>query len=258
MKKLALLAGAGALCAAAFYGSPLRAADHLDAANVKMAANKMADLNDVYTWMTADGAKVNLALTVSPADDGAHHFGPSVQYVFHVEQHTSYGLAGTETKIVCTFVNDTTGQCWIVGSDGATVDYVSGDFSAVTGRASLSNKFRVFAGRRSDPFFFNLSGFITAKRSATEATLTLNQQGCPVGLTDNSLPATLRGQLEAMPTSTTPGVVGAPVPGPCATTSKDCFATFNVMAIVIQLDKDLVIAPANKLVSVWASTHAAP
>lgn len=259
MKKFAYLAGAGALCATAFYGSPLRAADHLDAPNVKMAANSMADLNDVYTWMTSDGSKVNLALTVSPADDGTRHFGPAIQYVFHVEQHAAYGTAGTETKVVCSFVNDTSGQCWVVGADGSTVDYVSGDLSMVTGRGSQSNKFRVFAGRRSDPFFFNLSGFLNAKKTATDATLTLNQQGCPTGLTDNTIPATLRSQLEGMPTANTPGVVGAtPVPGPCPSTTKDCFAAFNVMAIVIQVDKDLVIDPANKLVSVWASTHATP
>jgi hypothetical protein len=31
-----------------------------------------------------------------------------------------------------------------------------------------------------------------------------------------------------------------------------------VMAIVIQVDKDLVIDSTNKILSVWASTHAAP
>lgn len=260
MKKLAFLAGAGALTAAAFYGAPLRAADHFDSATVKMAANKMADIADVYTWMTADGAKVNLALTVSPKDDGAHHFGPSIQYVFHVEQHAGFGMAGTESKIVCTFLNDTSGQCWVVDSDGATADYVSGDFSAVAGRASTSNKFRVFAGRRSDPFFFNLTGFLTAKQTVNNLNLSLNPQGCPTGIAgtpfiDSTTPAMLAAQLSAMPTASSPGVVNG---GPCPDTAKDCFAGFNVMAIVIQLDKDLVVDSANKIVSVWASTHAAP
>jgi hypothetical protein len=256
LKKLAFLAGAGALCAAAFHGSPLRAADHLDAPNVKMAANSMADINDVYAWMTTDGTKVNLALTVSPGDDGTRHFGPAIQYVVHVEQHSTFGLPGTETKILCTFVNDTSGQCWVVDADGATTDYVKGDFSLIAGRASPSNKFRVFAGRRSDPFFFNLSGFLTAKETVNMANVTAaNAQGCPTHI--DNLPITnvttsaLRTQLGATPDGNT-------VNGPCAQGVKDCFAAFNVMAIVIQVDKDLVIATDNKIVSVWASTHASP
>ncbi len=261
MKKLAFLAGAGALCAAAFYGSPLRAADHLDGANVKLAANTMADLNDVYTWMTSDGAKVNLALTVSPADDGTRHFGPSIQYVFHVEQHPGFGMPGTETKVVCTFVNDTSGQCWVVAKDGATIDYVTGDLSVVSGRASASNKFRVFAGRRSDPFFFNLTGFTNAKSVVTSANVTDDVNGCPTEIDNlaitNATTSALRTALGATPTSSTPGTTTATIEGPCPADVADCFADFNVMAIVIQLDKDLVIDTANKFVSVWASTHAA-
>ncbi len=209
----------------------------------------MADINDVYAWMTSDGAKVNLALTVSPADDGSRHFGNTIQYVFHVEQHTAFGGPGTESKIICTFASDTAGQCWLIDADGATADYVTGDFSGVTGKAATSNKFRVFAGRRSDPFFFNLSGFLTAKRTVNNATLT-TAKGCPQ-LNDGSVPMALRTQLAATPDGTTAN-------GPCAQGVKDCFASFNVMAIVIQVDKDLVIDSANKILSVWASTHAAP
>jgi hypothetical protein len=212
----------------------------------------MADINDVYAWLTSDGAKVNLALTVSPADDGSRHFGDTIQYVFHIEQHTAFGAAGTESKIICTFASDTNGQCWLVDANGELVDYVSGDLSAVAGKAAGSNKFRVFAGRRSDPFFFNLSGFLTAKRTVNGASASLTfDKGCPqFGATD-TVPMTLRTQLAATPDNTTEN-------GPCAQGVKDCFATFNVMAIVIQVDKDLVIDPANKILSVWASTHAAP
>ena len=261
MKKLAFLAGAGALCAAALYGPPLRAADHFDSANVKMAANRMADIADVYTWMTSDGSKVNLALTVSPKDDGAHHFGPAIQYVFHVEQHPAFGMAGTETKILCTFTSDTVGQCWVLGANSATADYVTGDFSAAAGRLSDSKKIRVFAGRRSDPFFFNLTGFLTAKQTVNNANLNLNAQGCPTGaggvpFVNSSTPAALRTQLAATPTAASPGTVSQG--GPCPDTANDCYATLNVMAIVIQIDKDLLIDPANKIVSVWASTHATP
>ena len=106
MRKLGFVGAAGALSVAAFFcARQVRAADHLDAPGVKTSA--MADINDVYAWMTSDGAKVNLALTVSPADDGSRHFGNTIQYVFHIEQHTAFGGAGTESKIICTFAGMT-------------------------------------------------------------------------------------------------------------------------------------------------------
>lgn len=249
LKKLAFLGGAGALSALVVLCAPrVRAADHLDSANVKMANNAMADLNDVYAWMTSDAAKVNLAITMTPNAPSTAAFGPAIQYVVHVEQHPQFGAAGTESKIICTFINNTSGQCWVVDEDGTTVDYVTGDFSATAGKASSSGKVRVFAGRRSDPFFFNLSGFLAAKEAVNSAGLTLPATGCPA-LADATTPTALRAALKATPGSAV---------GPCPAGVKDCFASFNTMAIVIQVDKDLVVDDPNKIVSVWASTHATP
>lgn len=254
MRKLAFLGGAGALGVAALLSAPLdvRAADHLDSSTLlNDTGSRMADINDVYAWMTSDGTKVNLALTVSPADDGTRHFGPTVQYVFHVEEHTTFGLAGTERRIICTFTDDTNGQCWVADASNTLLDYVGGDLSVVTGKASASNKFRVFAGRRSDPFFFNLSGFLTAKRTVNNTALTLNAKGCPDVTAAPTVPQTLRDQLQGMPDGTTENSV-------CSQTDKDCFKTFDVKAIVVQIDKDLLVGATNKYISVWASTHAAP
>ena len=50
----------------------------------------MADIADVYAWITSDATKVNLALTVSPADDGMRHFGPAVVYAFHVNSRDGF------------------------------------------------------------------------------------------------------------------------------------------------------------------------
>ena len=88
MKKLALFGTVLALGAGILVAThKSHAADHLDAPAIKVVANAMADINDVYTWNTADGTAVNLAMTVSPGDDGTRHFGPSVQYVFHISSH---------------------------------------------------------------------------------------------------------------------------------------------------------------------------
>ena len=89
-------------------------------------------------------------MTVSPGDDGTRHFGPSVQYVFHLTSRPgatnadAIGAAGTESKIICTFTSDTAGQCWI--TRGSTlVDYIKGDFSGTAGQNSVHGKHRRYA-----------------------------------------------------------------------------------------------------------------
>ena len=218
----------------------------------------MADINDVYAWMTSDGAKINLALTVSPRDDGTRAFGPSVLYTFHVTSKSKFPIPGdppptaVESKVICKFASDTSGECWVVNEGNLVADYVTGDFSATTGVSSPTGKLRVFAGRRSDPFFFNFGGFVRAVEAAVTAcggdcpgNLTPNAAGCP----DISVASAtaLRTLVSSAPTMMVAG---------CPAGQFDCFATLNVMAIVVQIDKGLVLSGSDTTVSVWASTHA--
>lgn len=253
MRNLVFIGGAaGVASLVALAAAPSGfAADHLDATTIAMSQNAMADINDVYAWMTADASKVNLAMTVSPADDGNRTFGDSVQYVFHVTSAPGFLMAGTETRVLCTFENNANGQCWVVNPDGVVIDYVSGDLSSPAGKLSETGKLRVFAGRRSDPFFFNLSGFRTAVNAVRNAGLSVfDAAGCPT-FANGSTPAALRGTLQAMPSGSTDN-------GPCGTSDRDCFKTFNVMAIVVQIDKSELVSGSNTLLNVWGSTHAAP
>jgi len=223
----------------------------------------MADINDVYTWMTSDKAKINAVMTVSPADDNTRHFGPSVQYVFHFTEYAgdTNDVAfvnaemhkGTEHRIICTFADDTHAQCWF--TTGSHVDdYITGDPSSTAGITSADGKIKLFAGQRSDPFFFNLSGFLTAVGAIDQLkaanAISGDASGCPT-FTATSRPnlvdaAMVRGALSATPTT---------MVGPCPANQKDCFAGYNTKAIVIQFDKSLVLDSANHLVSVWGSTH---
>ena len=159
MKKLAYLGGVAGLVVALVATQTGHAADHLDSST--LATNPLGDLNDVYVWMNGDASTVNLAMTVSPADPGDRAFGPDVQYVFHVTSKSGLGVLvpdGNETRVICTFESATSAQCWIADGTG-TKDYVTGDPSNAAGIKSTSGKVRLFAGRRSDPFFFNLQGF---------------------------------------------------------------------------------------------------
>jgi len=262
VKKLAFVGGAAVLAISVLLiGKSGNAADHLDSPSLLSSAggNPMADIGDVYAWMSSDGSKVNLAMTVSPADDGSLHFGPSVQYVFHVVDYPgatnadAFAAQGTERKVICTFASDTSAQCWV--ANGSTVlDYVTGNPSATTGITSSSGKVKLFAGRRADPFFFNLGGFKTAVGAvetncgtgACPGALHTNAAGCPDQIPATPTAATLRAALTNPP---------ATAVGPCAMGQIDCFATFNVQAIVLQVDKSLLLASGHHLLSVWGSTH---
>jgi hypothetical protein len=255
LKKLAFLGGAAGLGLLALLATQRgHAADRLDSPMV--ASTPMADINDVYAWM--DGTNLNLAMSVSPSDDDTRAFGPDVQYVFHVHSRRGIGIdegQGTETRVICTFESSTSAQCWVVAGS-VTRDYIKGDPSHTDGIVSQSGKVRLFAGRRSDPFFFNRQGFLAAvaavkQRLGTAPTPTLDAAGCPNNLS-NAEVAMFAGNLGAvLPPGPECSAVDPANPA-------DCFAGLNVQIVLVQLDKDLVNSGNNRAVGVWASTHRAP
>lgn len=255
MKHLAFLgAGVAVSCALLFAGSG-HAADHIDSTSLATAPLAMGDINDVYAWMSSDGSKVNLVMTVSPADPGGRSFGPGVQYAFHLTSKSGAAAdvvakpaAGVTTTVICTFPTMAAAQCWVTGASGVK-DYVAGDASNTAGLTSSSGKLRLFAGRRSDPFFFNLQGFRagTAQLNTFRGAVVSNNANCP------DLSATNAGIVR-----TTLAATQAAAASPCPANQADCFAGLNVMAIVVQVDKSLVNAPNNTILSVWGSTHMVP
>jgi hypothetical protein len=247
LKKLAFLGGVFGLgIGALLVAHSTQAADHLDSPGA--IANPMADITDVFAWNTSDAMKVNLVMDVSPGDPGTRHFDNTVQYVFHVSSTSAIdSQTRTETKVICTFASDTDAQCWV-----GTKDYVKGDPSAAGGMTSADGKVKVFAGRRADPFFFNLNGFkdtvATVVTVAGGGTLMTDGAGCPT--IDAGTASLLRGKL-------TEGAQGPATHAPCSGSSANCFADLDVMAIVVQVDKTLLNEGTNKVLAVWGSTHAA-
>ena len=254
MKKLAFLGGAlGLGIGALLVAHSTQAADHLDSPGA--ASNPMADLADVYAWNNSDATKVNLAMTVSPGDPGTPHFDNTVPYVWHVNSYATFLAPNpTETKVICTFESDTSIQCWV-----GDKDYVQGDPSNTAGLTSADGKLKVFAGRRSDPFFFNLNGFkdavttvegaIAAGVGPTKPIQGFSAAGCPhISATTAT---SLRGLLQE-------GSAGTNTHAPCNGSDVDCFKRLDVMAIVVQVDKTLLNQGSQTLVGVWGSTHATP
>ena len=233
MQKLASLGGVAGLAVVALLATKGRAADHVDSPS--LTTNPMADITDVYSWMT--GSNLNLVMDVSPLDDGTRSFGPAVLYVFHLTSKPGLGVGapgGTETRVVLRFASNTSVECWVTDATG-TRDYVTGDPSNTAGVTSILGKIKVFAGRRSDPFFFNATGFAAAVAA-----------------------------INAFPTSPGPDPAGCPSVTPSnalgvrnlLATGPDAFAAANVMAIVVQVDKSLFTTGTNTTVAVWGSTHA--
>lgn len=215
-------------------------ADHLD--SPATTAEPAADLNDFYGWTSADGTKLNLVMTAMPlaGDDAA--FGDATQYAFHVHAHPGFGMdPAMSTLILCEFYDTDRVECW-ARRDGETVGYVWGDASDEAGLTNDDGSMRVFAGLRNDPFYFNLSGFQETGKIV---------RGAVGGLAfdDNGCPDLDEGTANALVTQLMSDADGNP--------GGDDLAGANTLALVLQVDLDLVSDSDNRTFSLWASTHAA-
>lgn len=146
------------LGAAPFLAS---AADHLDAPSLgSLSTGSLQgdrDINDVYVFDGATAGKTVIAATVSPAAGllGPLAFGANVRYTLHVD-NTGDNVA--DVKYVARFGAPGSGpgpkQAVSLTRNGATVATgKTGNTVQVAGGGKL------FAGLRSDPFFFDLLGF---------------------------------------------------------------------------------------------------
>lgn len=233
-KVLGLL-GATAVAGGLSLARPAPAADHRDAPKTK--AEAAADINDVYTFM--DGNNFIMAMTVFPFADATAKFSDKVQYVFHTTSGAAFGDKTASVDVICTFTAAQVASCWVGGGE-----YVTGDASVATGLASKSGKTKVFAGRRADPFFFNLTGFndtVKAVEDAVAGGLVVPATGCPA--LDQGTQTALQGLLKETATAAMP-----------ARTNADDFATASGLALVVSIDKSLVTT-GGPTVSVWASTN---
>lgn len=239
--KWMVVVGGACLATAVIHPRLARSADHLDApATVAEAA---ADINDVYAFLDKPGdasTSVIYAMTVFPNAPATAKFSDTVQYVFHTSSGAKFNATTSDLNIICTFDAAQKIQCW-AGAD----EYVTGDASQGTGLTSASGKFKVFAGLRADPFFFNLDGFKKTVQAVEDTVaggaLNFDDAGCP--LLQPGTDTALQGYL-----SSDPDGGGA---------AQDFFKKFNGLAIVVQLDKS-VATKGGPVVSVWGSTHRKP
>jgi hypothetical protein len=146
-------------------------ADHLDAPslgsisvnpddtlNVSKVRGPL-DINDVYVFRGADASRTVLVMTVNPAVNllGPAIFEPGARYRFKIDRD---GDAESDTIYAAIFRKpDANGvQRYVVKRNGQRV--ASGYTDDAKGKSWSRDGVQAFAGTRSDPFFFDLLGFL--------------------------------------------------------------------------------------------------
>ncbi len=189
-------------------GSSAWAADHGSASTVPGA-----DLADLYSWMTPDGSRLNVVATFTTTSTVPAF--PDVVYVLHVE----------DTDIVCELPKEHTMRCWLGDSEFAEGDPAV----SVDGIDSASGDLRVWAGYRSDPFYWHQQGLVDAL-AMVRSTTTSDPNGC-------------RTLSPAITTTLAAGLEGS-----------NTFVGGKVMALAVQVHRTLITGLGPR-VRVWASTH---
>jgi hypothetical protein len=153
-------------------------ADHLDAPSLghisvdaqdNLSVGKVngpLDINDVYLFKAGSG-RTALAMTVNPAINllGPTTFASNGAYTLNVDLS---GDAVADLRYVATFGDpDANGvQHYVVKANGTAI--ASGFTDNAKGMPITRNGVKAFAGQRSDPFFFDLLGFLgTVKHQGT-------------------------------------------------------------------------------------------
>ena len=213
--------GIGITVLCCVYAGSLLASNHLDGPT--SAANPQANIGDLYAWTSPDGHRLNLVMDIV-----ARSFSDRLAYTFHIDSGKELGKTTDTVSITCQFHNSHDVEC-----RAGDYDFVRGDASRLAGLRGLEDRFRVFAGLRDDPFFFNLAGFKAAAATVHDAlpSLTVDAAGCPA--------SSQRKQLATSPN-------GDP--------AQDAFKGQNVLSNAVSVDKTL-LARQGPILGIWASTH---
>lgn len=240
---LVALGAVGVVAIAAMAPRDAQGADHGD--SPAPSADPGADIADFFAWMSTDGASVNMITTVNPFAGADAEFPTSTQYVFHTNSRAAFTDTAAETNdVVCQFYDANAIECWVIDNDGNVAAYVEGDPSNEAGLTNAAGNLRVYAGRRNDPFYFELGGFANTATTVRGAapSLTFDAANCPdLDMATSDL--VVAGLTTDDGDGTTPAA--------------DDLAGAAVLALVVEVDETLVNTGGD-IVGVWGSTHTAP
>lgn len=203
------------------------ASDHLDTPTV--IADPAADIGDLFAWMSPDGRRLNLVMTIV-----GHQFSDRVAYAFHVASGARFGATTAATEIACRFDAAGAAECW-----AGDADHARGDAGQPAGLDGARHRFRVLAGLRDDPFFNNVKGTrgaMAAAAAALQGYAEPDPAGCP----------SFNAETARVIFDTWRHSDGGP--------AINTLADWKVAALVVSVDVDVVNA-GGPLLTAWAGTY---
>lgn len=223
-KSLSLVAAAGLAVAGglALQARRSHAADHLDPpartdpAMAMTAADRNADIADVYAWHQGTAPNQSLVVAMSYAGPNAPtptQAVPCDRDVLYTINIDNTGDAVAEYTIRARFAPDTTGRNCFVRWEG--LPGVTGAQIAPVELARTFGGVQTFVGLRDDAFFFDLQGFRETLAMAATA---------PAGM------------------------------GIRMVSDRDFFAGKNTPAMVLQIPLSAVQAPGRTTLKIWGTT----
>jgi hypothetical protein len=228
--------GMVALASAGLTARRAFSSDHADTQQI--AATPGTDISDVFIFPSPSNPNnVVLAVCVSPliGPGASRFFDPSVLYQFKIDNS---GDNVEDLVIQARFEGD--GASQQVRIAGPAAPKMTGTASklispyVITG--TFGNSFSptpgmtVFAGKREDPFFFDLERFFTI---LPDRKTPLDPAALPAGQDPNAPQAT---------TWRAPGV------------AQDFLKGFNVLSIVVELPKSMIQGSDDGKVALWCTT----
>jgi hypothetical protein len=214
------------LAACWFAAAGAHASDHIDTPTV--TADPRADIGDLYAWISRDGERLNLVMTIV-----GQSFSDELSYSFHIDSGRRFGRTSSSVTLDCRVGPSDHVDCTL-----GQLDRVSGNAGRSEGIISTDGHFRIFAGPRDDPFFNNVRGTRDAYVAATAALENGAQYdgaGCPQFTPATSLDILSRWQQTG----------GAP--------GSNFLAGWRTMAIVASVNLKSVTRRGNML-AIWGST----
>jgi hypothetical protein len=235
---------------------PARGSDHQD--SPLTFARPAADITDVYLYPSADPTKVVLQMDVDTSltpSSNLTQLDPGVLYQFKIAHSAKGGAGGLEDMVIQLlpqgnganqtinvygpFTPSVTGPVSAAGTFTGTVPFSTAG-AASTGTL-LANGMRVYIGKRSDPFFFDLAQFFKIIPDRNVG----NQPNPPPPLTQ---------------ATGFRGFAAGNASGCDSTPAQDFLSTnhANVVAIVIEAPRVLLAPDATKqTIHLWTTTSTA-
>ena len=253
--------GVLSLAVVAYTVHPVRSSDHQD--SLAMVDRPSADITDVYMFPSPTNANaIDLVMNVHPlipAGNSEAYFDPAVLYQFKLT-HGAVGTTAPEDEVFQLAVNGT-GASQTLTLYGGVRPRIAGTNSVLTGNprgtfpintpsgTTLGDGTVAFAGKRADPFFFDLFQFFTILPDRLYSNPRTNNR------LGSSTP-TFNGY--AAGSTSGPGSAGYA----CSTNASTNALTeinggFNVLSIVLEIPKAKLIRNAQTMVHMWATTSVA-